>query len=398
MPSNPFDVPLELGDVNWYPGAANTVATSTDLATAKQTLKAHELVGMVPWAYELEEDAVIAMMAEVRSTLVRNAAQVLDDVLLNADTTLTNNINHDGAALATSTVGKAHYLIGFDGLVHQPLVNNTAMGSDYNAAPAASMFNALRRKMGKYGLRPSELAFVTDIGTYIAVQAVESFQTVDKLGSHATLLTGQLGAIEGVPLIVSEQLSPADSDGKVTAAGNVADRGRLLLVNRTQWRKGVKRELLIETERGIQRRKNVMVVSMRIAFRGAHRQPALRHAHRAAVQREERRVGRKPLDGRVRRQWVERKKQGASAAHGRPLASAVSSRPISSRPISSRPISSRPISSRPSVLGGRLFVFLGIGAVGEDAYLPPLVECTTKSSRTSPMASSTSSSRSSIRS
>ena len=169
-------------------------------------------------------------------------------------------------ALATSTVGKAHYLIGFDGLIHQPLVNNTAMGNDYNAAPAASMFNVLRRKMGKYGLRPSELAFVTDIGTYVTVQAVESFQTVDKLGPHATLLTGQLGAIEGVPLIVSEQLSPADSDGKVTAAGNVADRGRLLLVNRTQWRKGVKRELLIETERDIQRRKNVMVVSMRIAF------------------------------------------------------------------------------------------------------------------------------------
>ena len=87
MPSNPFDVPLELGDVNWYPGATNTVAASTDLTTAKQTLKAYELVGMVPWAYELEEDAVIAMMAEVRSTLVRNAAQVLDDVLLNADTT-----------------------------------------------------------------------------------------------------------------------------------------------------------------------------------------------------------------------------------------------------------------------------------------------------------------------
>ena len=282
MPSNPFDVPLELGDVNWYPGAANTVATSTDLTTAKQTLKAHELVGMVPWAYELEEDAVIAMMAEVRSTLVRNAAQVLDDVLLNADTTLTNNINHDGAALATSTVGKAHYLIGFDGLIHQPLVNNTAMGSDYNAAPAASMFNALRRKMGKYGLRPSELAFVTDIGTYIAVQAVESFQTVDKLGPHATLLTGQLGAIEGVPLIVSEQLSPADSDGKVTATGNVADRGRLLLVNRTQWRKGVKRELLIETERDIQRRKNVMVVSMRIAF--AERTGSPRTATHTALQ------------------------------------------------------------------------------------------------------------------
>ena len=266
MPSNPFDIPLQLGDVDWYPGTANTATTSTDLKTAKQTLTAHELVGMVPWAYELEEDAVIAMMAEVRGTLLRNAAQVLDDVLLNADTTTSSNINHDGGALAPTTAGKAHYLLGFDGLLHLPLVDNTAMRNNFNAKPTVDMFNQLRRMTGKYGVRPSELAFITDVSTYIAMQAVDSFQTLDKIGPRATLLTGQLGAVEGVPVIVSEQLRLADADGKVTSDGNVADTGRLLLVNRTQWRKGFKRELLIETERDIQKRQNVMVVSMRVAF------------------------------------------------------------------------------------------------------------------------------------
>ena len=38
MPTNPFEVPLQLGDVNWYPGTANLATTSTNLATAKQTL------------------------------------------------------------------------------------------------------------------------------------------------------------------------------------------------------------------------------------------------------------------------------------------------------------------------------------------------------------------------
>ena len=75
-----------------------------------------------------------------------------------------------------------------------------------------------------------------------------------------------MGAVEGVPVIVSEQMGLADTAGKVhsTAASNT--RGRLLIVNRTQWRKGFRRELLIETERDIQRRQNVMVVSMRVAF------------------------------------------------------------------------------------------------------------------------------------
>ncbi len=266
MPTNPFDVPLQLGDVNWYPGAANTAPASTDLKTAKQTLTAYELVGMVPWAYELDEDAVIAMMTEVRSTLIRNAAQVLDDVLINADASTTGNVNYDGGTLAASTEGSAHYLVGFDGLVHQPLVDNTAMANNFNAAPSADMFNKLRRMMGKYGLRPSELAFITDVATYIGLQTLDAFQTLDKLGPRATLLTGQLGAVEGVPVIVSEQLQTADADGKVTSGGNSAPAGRLLLVNRTQWRKGFKRELLIETDRDVRKRQNVMVVSMRVAF------------------------------------------------------------------------------------------------------------------------------------
>ena len=266
MPTNPFDVPLQLGDVNWYPGTANVATTSTDLSTVKQTLNAYELVGMVPWAYELEEDAVVAMMAEVRSTLMRNAAQVLDDVVLNADTSTTGNLNYDGSTLTTTTAGFAHYLLGFDGLIHLPLVDNTSQANDHNAAVSADMFNEIRAKLGKYGVRPSELAFITDVNTFIRAQSITEFQTIDKMGPLATLLTGQLGAVEGIPVIVSEQLVLADTDGKVTATGNGTNTGRLLLVNRTQWRKGFKRELLIETERDVQKRQNVMVVSMRVAF------------------------------------------------------------------------------------------------------------------------------------
>ena len=37
-------------------------------------------------------------------------------------------------------------------------------------------------------------------------------------------------------------------------------------MNRTQWRLGFRRELMIETTRDIQKRQNIMVVSMRLAF------------------------------------------------------------------------------------------------------------------------------------
>lgn len=268
MPSNPFEIPLQLGDVNWYPGTSNVAGPSTDLTTAKRVMTAFELFAMVPWALDLDEDSVIAVLPEVRSTLVRNAAEVWDDVILNGDTTLTNNINADGATISANDAGKAQWLIGFDGLRHIPLVDNTSQGNDHNAAPSDDMFNEVRAKLGKYGVRPVEMAHIMDVNTYIRAQAVSTFRTIDKLGPLATLLTGQLGSVEGIPVIVSEWMRLADTDGKVTDAGNGTDTGSLLTVNRSQFWRGFKRDLTIETERDIQKRQTVMVASMRLAFLG----------------------------------------------------------------------------------------------------------------------------------
>ncbi len=265
MPSNPFQIPLQLGDVNWYPGTENTAVTGSAPATARQTMTAHELVAEVPWSYDLDEDAVIAMMDELRRSLLRNAHEVIDDVILNGDTTLQNNINADGANITANTAGSGHFLVGFDGLLHLPLVDNSAMGNNHNAAVSADMFNEIRGKLGKYGVRPSDLAYITDVNTFIKALSVDSFRTLDKFGPNATILTGQLGAVEGIPVIVSEQMRLADSDGKVTSGENANTKGRLLIVNRSQWRVGFKRELTIETVRDAQKRQNIMVDSMVVA-------------------------------------------------------------------------------------------------------------------------------------
>ena len=266
MPSNPFQIPLQLGDVHWYPGAENVSAKSTTIATNRQTLTAYELVAEIPWGYDLEEDSVIAMMNELRRSLLRNAREVIDDVLLNADSTPTNNINANGDTISSDEPGKAHWLLGFDGLLHLPLVDNTAQANNHNAAVSDDMFNEVRAKLGKYGVRPSDLAYICDIRTFIRSLGVDTFRTLDRFGPMATVLTGQLGAVEGIPVIVAEQMRPADTDGQVASGGNSADTGRLLIVNRTQWRVAFKRELTIETVRDPQKRQHIMVISFRIAF------------------------------------------------------------------------------------------------------------------------------------
>ncbi len=266
MPTNPFDIPLQLGDVHWYPGEENVSAKSSALTTAKQTLTAYEMVAEVPWSLTLDEDAVVAMLPEVRRTLVRNAAEVMDDVLLNGDRTATNGINSDGATITATTPGKAHWLVGFDGLLHLPLVDNTSQASNLNGAVTAAAYNQALKLLGRYGVRNNEAVFITDINTFLSSLAIEEVETVDKLGPNASILTGQLAVVYGHPLVVSAQMRLADTDGKVTDAGNGTNTGRILAVNTSQWRVGFRRELSIETERDIQKRQNVMVVSMRLGF------------------------------------------------------------------------------------------------------------------------------------
>ncbi len=266
MLSNPFDVPRQLGDVSFYPGTENAATTSTALTTGRTRLTAYELVGQVPYSFTLEEDGVIAMLPEIRAGLVRNVAEALDDIILNADRTAANSINADGASVAASDAGKAQWLIGYDGILHLPLVDNSAQAVNHDAAVSDDMFNELRAKLGKYGARPSQLVWVMDVNTFIRSQSVDQFRTMDKLGPNATLLTGMLGAIEGIPVIVSEQMRLADADGKVTDDGNSNSKGRVLLVNRTQWAQGFRRHLTLDVDRDTQKRQTVITVSFRHAL------------------------------------------------------------------------------------------------------------------------------------
>lgn len=269
MPTNPFDIPKQLGDTNWYPTSENIQALTTAPATGKTTLTAYGLKTGVPFSDELEEDAIIALIPELRASLVRNAAEVIDDVLLNADTTLTNGINSDGATISTSTAGKAQYLLGFDGMIHLPLVDNTAKSIAKAAAIDADIFNRLLATMGKYAVprRRGEVVYITDVNTALRALSITEFETVDVAGMRATLSTGEIVNVYGKPLIQSEMMVLADAnDGKITNAGNATDTGRILCVNTTQWRVGFRRQITVETEREAGKGQTTMYVSMRIAF------------------------------------------------------------------------------------------------------------------------------------
>jgi len=269
MPSNPFDLPLQLGDVNWYPTTENVQSQTTDLNTGKATMTAYGLRAGVPFSDELEEDAVIAWIPELRASLVRNTAEVMDDVLLNGDTTGTNGINADGGTITKVTAGLGHYMLGFDGLLHLPLVDNTSqVRNAAGGAVAADEYNRALALIGKYAIprRRGDVVYMTDVNNAIRSLAIAEFETVDVAGARATLSTGEILNVYGKPLVHSEQMLQADADGLVTSGSNATDTGRILCTNTTQWRVGFRRQIELETSREAGKGQTTMYASFRIAF------------------------------------------------------------------------------------------------------------------------------------
>jgi HK97 family phage major capsid protein len=265
MPSNPYEIPI-WGEVTWYKGSENTATTATAIATDKPIMTATEIVAEVDWSYTLDEDAIIPMLPNLRSNIQRSGAEKMDAFVLNADATNagTGNINSDDADPADTE----YYLSdGKDGIRHYFLVDDTDQGVDAggDALTDADIKNALA-KMGKYAVRPSDCFMIPDVSTYLkGLMGLDGVQTLDKYGSEAVLLTGELGRYRGIPIVPSESMPLTEADGKASDTAGNNTLGQIAFVNKNLWRVGYRRQLLIEVDRDIQTRQTFLVASFRLA-------------------------------------------------------------------------------------------------------------------------------------
>ena len=251
MPSNPFELPISGTDPTVYyvpetqveddltlAGAGNPIPDS-QIGSGKVTLSAKKLALRVGFSAELVEDAAIPLIALYREQALRVMADAIDHVLLNGDTEdgATGNINSDDAQPSST----AKYL-AFDGLRKLPLVTNTANTLDANGNPSVSLLRTARFLMqARYSLRPKDCAWIVDGSTYAKLLSDTSLATVDKFGPHATVLTGEIAKVDGVPVLVSAEMPLTQADGKANTTGNTKGQG--VCVYRPGWIVGYRRRV-----------------------------------------------------------------------------------------------------------------------------------------------------------
>ena len=259
MPSNPYELPIESTDPTVYKvpetsdeshltisGAGNPIPDSK-LATGKVTLTADKLALRVGYSMESDEDAIIPFAAQLRKQGQRALEDAIDNVYLNADNTASGNVNYDGGTPG----GTEKYYVAFKGIIYTALVSNsggnaTDMG---NIAPTLAYIRATRAKLlSAYAARPQDLVIFCDFPTYMKLLSLPELLTVDKYGTNATVVTGEVGKIDNIPVLVSNEMALASSNGKVSSTGGNNTRGRLVIASKPQFYGGYRRKISVVTE------------------------------------------------------------------------------------------------------------------------------------------------------
>lgn len=236
MATNVMTIPVnpEAGVATWVTnaqfGTANSAGNTATHALKEITLNAYKVATNEYTAYEEEEDALLALMPVIRDGMIRRVARAVDRAMLR------------GAGTGADPV---------KGLVTADAASAVTLSAATGVATVATL-RALRKDLGTWGLDPAEVIYIVSQDTYYDLLEDPIFQTMDKVGTQATILTGQIGSIGNSPVLVSGEF-----DSKATgAAGAIAVAPANFLV-------GNQRGLRIDTQELVETQRRVMVASLR---------------------------------------------------------------------------------------------------------------------------------------
>lgn len=235
MQTNVMTIPVnpEAGVATWITNAQFGTTDSPGAAQTHQlgeiTLNAYKVATREYLAYEEEEDALIAILPTVRDAMIRRVSRAVDRAFL-------RGVGSGGDPVKG--------LVPYD-------ASSTVTVAAATAVTIANLI-ALRKDLGAWGLDPAELLYIVNTDIYYNLLDDTSFQTVDKVGDRATLLTGQVGSIGNTPVLVSSEFEARAN----TKAGALCFAPANFVV-------GNQRGLRFDTQDLVETQRRVLVSSLR---------------------------------------------------------------------------------------------------------------------------------------
>ena len=216
-------------------GEGVSVTESTP-GTSSVTLDPVKIAGRVDVSMEAVEDAIVAMLPYVQNELAETLARATEEAIISGDTA--------GTHQDSDTTGATDRRKAFIGLRAKAV--DASGTKDMSSLTTAADTAVLRQVMGAYGVDPSQLMLILPFEQYFAWLKDTDLKTENLVGAAATLVTGMLGAIGGMPVLVSE-LFRQDLNASGVYDGTTTTKHGYLIVRRDGWVVGAKRAISVKT-------------------------------------------------------------------------------------------------------------------------------------------------------
>lgn len=241
MPSPVYKQPIQVGLNKARISSENVSMTDSTFGTSNLTFTAHKLAEYHILTEEVTEDTAPDILAAARDHVIMAQIRAIESALINGDDDGTH-IDSDTQAGAADLCEKV-----FKGLRRQAIANapNGSTTDFANGAVSEALLRTLRSRMGKFGVNPNELLFITGAIVLQQMVSLPSVITVEKFGPMATVLKGALAAYQAIPIVTSEHMRE-DLNASGVFDGVTTSRAGLLLVNLKRWYVGIRRPIMVK--------------------------------------------------------------------------------------------------------------------------------------------------------
>lgn len=214
---------------------------------------------------ELIEDSAVLLLPAMQRMIAKDMRDAVEDALINGDSAATHqdaiaswNIRDRWGASGLG--GSNDHRRVFKGLRAAAFDKGTTL--NINSFDAAKLLELIS-KLGEHAAADKVL-IVSPEAMYENLMGLDQVVTLEKFGAQATILTGQMGSIFGMPIVVSRYMSDdLATTGLYTGTG--ATTG-MLCVSRDSWNIFARRGIQIQQEQDITSGAFNMVATERLTF------------------------------------------------------------------------------------------------------------------------------------
>ena len=224
---------------------AGTAQAAATFNAAQVTLKASRLTSTTFLTNDTDEQTLVSLLPMISDAMVRAHARAIDGMVVNGNGISGNGGEKGLADFAAANSGPLQVAETGSGIVDS-VTGNTVL--------------AARALMKKYGLNPSEMVLVVGIQAYNDLLGDANFQDITDVGSDLAIkVTGQIGSIFAIPVVVSDALNDDKTVGTAAAPCAILANTRNFVIPRL---KGVG----IETAYEVANQRTAIVAAQSIGF------------------------------------------------------------------------------------------------------------------------------------